>query len=1087
MTTNVTRYLKTGALFLFLFVGKTQAQFINTVAGSVVTQRGNALNFGISTGDVAVDASGNQYIADPTFQVIRKVSTSGVISTVAGNGTGGYSGDNGPATSAELYNPAGVAVDGSGNIYIADKFNNRIRKVSTSGTISTVAGNGTPGYSGDGAAATSAQLNSPNRVAVDGSGNIYIVDLQNSVIRKVSTGGVISTVAGNGTGGYSGDGAAAASAKLNGPSGVVVDGSGNIYIADGGNNVIRKVSTSGDISTVAGNGTLGYSGDGGAATSAQFITIDVAVDGSGNIYIVDNNNNVIRKVSTSGVISTVAGNGTGGYSGDGAAATSAKLQYPTGVAVDGSGNIYIADFNNNRIRKVSTSGVISTVAGNGTAGYSGDGGAATSAQLFQPFGVAVDGSGNIYIAEQGNNVIRKVSTSGIISTVAGNGTAGYSGDGAAATSAQLNIPHGVAVDGSGNIYIVDLNNQVIRKVNTSGTISTVAGNGSPGYSGDGGAATSAQLNVPFGVAVDGSGNIYIADKNNFVLRKVNTSGVISTVAGNGNYGFSGDGGAATSAELTNPNAVAVDGSGNIYIADNIRIRKVSNIVTFTYEFTSTNPAFRDLGACITGVNTSALSNQVYTYNGSTWNAYSGVMTPGTGYRTEINGATTSRITVTGTATVTDDVTPTLNSGANTFSFVANPYNAVLDFDQLTTSNLQTGFYYLDPTYVDNLGYLGYKYYGTLTGAANTFSNGLSLTQYIQPGQGFFVKNTSSGTPSLTFKTSAEVSGNTANVFGAAAPLNRIATGLFIGGKNVDGAVAVFNSSFSSGLDNNDAIKIVNHAENLTFTIAGQYYCTNAFSLPKATDELPLHMNNLVANTTYTLKLDASQFVGNGLNAYIKDNVAGTQTLLAGDSNIVVFNTATDTASYSNRFTIVFGTGILPIKNITLSAKALNSKQVSIVWSVAGEGNVNSYQIERSVDGVHFSELATVSPSTSSNYSYIDVTPLGAEAYYRIKATDNIGLVSYSNAVSITNFESGITVFPNPLTSDNFKLSLGNTGKYTVSLVDALGKTVFTTNINHVTGYSFENIALGNKLIVGNYTIKATDENGKISSTQIIIK
>ncbi len=333
--------------------------------------------------------------------------------------------------------------------------------------------------------------------------------------------GDISTVAGNGTQGFSGDGSAATSASLNKPMGTFVDGFGNVYTAEFGNHRIRKVDTSGIISTVAGNGTAGFAGDGGPATSASLNgPRDVFVDGLGNIYIADETNHRIRKVDTSGIISTVAGNGTQGFSGDGGPATSASLNNPRGVFVDVSGNIYIGDTNNHRIRKVDTSGIINTVAGNGTFAFSGDGGPATSASLNVPFGVFVDGSGNIYIADQNNHRIRKVDTSGIISTVAGNGTAGFSGDGGPATSASLNNPLGVFVDGLGNIYTAEFVNHRIRKVDAAGNISTVAGNGAAGSSGDGGQATNASLNGPHGVFVDVSGNIYIGDTNNHRIRKV---------------------------------------------------------------------------------------------------------------------------------------------------------------------------------------------------------------------------------------------------------------------------------------------------------------------------------------------------------------------------------------------------------------------------------------------------------------------------------------------------------------------------------------------------------------------------------------
>ena len=338
---------------------------------------------------------------------------------------------------------------------------------------------------------------------------------------------------------------------------------------------------SGDITTTAGNGTAGYSGDGGAATSAKLYgPTGVAVDGSGNVYIADSENNRIRMVTAStGVISTVAGTGTAGYSGDGGAATSAKLNAPSGVAVDNSGNIYIADCYNNRIRMVSAStGIISTVAGSRQAGYYGDGGPATSASLYVPYALAVDSSDNIYIVD-GTERIRMVTAStGIISTVAGDGTGGYSGDGGAATSAELDVPSGVAVDRSGNIYIGDrLNNRVRIVTASTGIISTVAGDGTEGYSGDGGAATSAELNWPVGVAVDSSGNIYIGDYSNSRIRMVTAStGVISTIAGDGTQGYSGDGGAATSAELYWPTGIAVN-SSYLFIADfgNNRIRAVS--------------------------------------------------------------------------------------------------------------------------------------------------------------------------------------------------------------------------------------------------------------------------------------------------------------------------------------------------------------------------------------------------------------------------------------------------------------------------------------------------------------------------------
>ena len=546
---------------------------IETVAGSDPVRDGGPATSGLlaSPHGVAMDGAGSLYVADTDNHRIRKVTPDGVISTVAGTGFFGY-GESGGATETPLAYPVGVTVDAAGNLYIAHA--DQILKVTPEGVLSTVAGTGTEGFSGDFGPATSARLRFPRGLALDEAGNLYIADRWNHRIRKVAANGVISTVAGSGTRGFGGDGGPAASAALDAPWHLTVDGAGNLHIADTRNHRVRKVTPDGVITTVAGNGAPGFSGDGGAATAARLrFPTDVAADSAGNIYVADGDTDRIRKVTPEGVISTVAG--MSHMAGDGEGATAALLFFPTGVSSGDRGNVYIADTFNHRIRKVAPDGVISTVAGAGEQGFGGDGGPATEAQLSYPRDVLPDSAGNLYIADTSNNRIRKLSPDGVISTVAGTGTEGFSGDSGPATAARLSFPRGLALDEAGNLYIADRWNHRIRKVAPDGMISTVAGSGfSPFFRGNGIPATQADLYFPDRVAVDADGSLYIADTFNERVRKVAPDGMISTVAGTGQSGFNGDGGPAAAARLNAPTGVAVDLAGNVYIADahNSRIR-----------------------------------------------------------------------------------------------------------------------------------------------------------------------------------------------------------------------------------------------------------------------------------------------------------------------------------------------------------------------------------------------------------------------------------------------------------------------------------------------------------------------------------
>jgi len=316
-------------------------------------------------------------------------------------------------------------------------------------------------------------------------------------------------------------GVPATDCELNDPTSIIFDKKGNYYIADRNHSFIMIVALDGTINIFAGTGTAGFSGDNGSAIAAKMAgPYGLAIDYAGNIYFSDEGNSRIRKIDTSGIITTIAGTGVFGYNGDNMAATNAELNGPGGIAVDHLGNIYVADYFNNRVREINASGIITTIAGTSVAGYNGDGISATSAELNTPCGVALDQTDNLYVSDAGNSRIRKIDTSGIISTIAGSSTGGYSGDNGPATAAKLRTPIGVYADGFGNVYIGDTYNNVVRKVNATGIITTVAGDGTAGYSGDGGLATLAELNGPAGIITDSIGDLYIADEGNNRVRFV---------------------------------------------------------------------------------------------------------------------------------------------------------------------------------------------------------------------------------------------------------------------------------------------------------------------------------------------------------------------------------------------------------------------------------------------------------------------------------------------------------------------------------------------------------------------------------------
>jgi uncharacterized protein (TIGR03437 family) len=568
---------------------------------------------------IAADRWGNLYLSDTDHHRIRKVSADGMIATIAGTGAAGFSGDGGPASAAQLNLPYGIAVDYAGYLYVADLGNNRVRKIAPDGTISTVAGTGSAGLSGDGGPAVEARLQTPRNVAVDPSGNLYIAEFAGHRVRRVAPDGRIKTVAGTGIAGFGGDGGPPAAAQLGYPAGLAVDRDGALYIADSQNNRIRKVANGVIVTALggapgtslanpiavaidaagnlyvadssflvrvytpaaawvnfAGSAAQGYSGDGGPATKAQLTQPrDIAASPGGGLYIADGAR--VRFVDSSGQIRTAAGDGFVHAVGDGGPASAAILNQPSAVALDGSGNLYIADPGTERVRQVRSDGTIGTLAGTGLPGDAGDGGPAAAAPLNVPVGVAVDPWGNVAIADSYNHRIRQVSPGGTIGTVAGTGKAGTGQDLMPALETQLRGPRGVCFDRGGALFIVDTGNHRVLRYANGALVETAAGNGSPGDAGDGGQARYAQLSQPCSCAVDSFGSLFIADTLNHRVRKVAPGGIISTVAGTGEPGFSGDAGPATAARLQAPRGVAVDDNGDIFIADtaNHRIRQVT--------------------------------------------------------------------------------------------------------------------------------------------------------------------------------------------------------------------------------------------------------------------------------------------------------------------------------------------------------------------------------------------------------------------------------------------------------------------------------------------------------------------------------
>ncbi|MBK7660291.1 MAG: hypothetical protein IPJ28_14685 [Betaproteobacteria bacterium] len=547
-----------------------------TSAGVVTTYAGTAGNQGGIDGTgaaarftdpygVAVDPNGNVYVADTAGNRIRKIAPGGIVTTFAGSATAGTA--DGTGTAARFDEPRGVATDVDGNVYVADYQNHAIRKITPAGVVTTLAGTTGTGGNADGTG-TAARFREPQGVAVDSSGNVYVADSSNHTIRLITPGGVVTTLAG--IAGFSGNtnGAAIGLARFREPRGVAVDGSGNVYVADYGNHAIRKIS-GGTVSTLAGSAGVPGIADGTGSVARFFYPSSVSSDAGGNLLVADTASNTIRAIDTAGAVTTLAGLAGRSSAVDGTG-SAARFEDPYTVASDGSGNLYVADAADHTVRKITPAGVVTTLAGTQGSFGSADGTGA-AARFFAPFGIAADSAGTVYLADSGNHTVRKITAAGVVTTIAG--TAGLSGatngTGAAARFSGL---YGLAVDTGGNVYAVD--GETIRKITPAGVVTTLAGTlGAPGFVDATG--TAARFLVPFDVTVDSAGNLYVCDHGNHAIRKITPAGVVTTLAGSGLAGNAD--GTGTAATFRFPSGVAVDATGTVHVADtdNQTIRSVT--------------------------------------------------------------------------------------------------------------------------------------------------------------------------------------------------------------------------------------------------------------------------------------------------------------------------------------------------------------------------------------------------------------------------------------------------------------------------------------------------------------------------------
>ncbi len=542
---------------------------------------------------ITVDGVGSLFIAEP--HRVRRVGADGVIGTILGDGQPGFEGDGGPAAFGRTAGNAGMAIDGDGNLFVAERAAHRVRRIATDGTLTTVAGTGIAGGAGDGGPAASAQLDQPGDVEVDRAGNLLIAELAGNRIRRVSPDGLITALAGTGAPGGRGDGGLALAAELHGPQAVASDSAGNVFVADWNNRRIRRITPDGRIETIAGL-PGGHVESGGLATATRLrLPVDIAVAHDGRLLLVEQLSRRLRAlaplpaaepgpsrpgaylapasplplgppVANSPIAEIYAGSGEPGYGGDGGDRRDALFAAPRGIALDGQGRIIVADTGNHRIRRIELDGTVSTIGGTGAGGFSGDGGLAVEANLNRPLDVVVDSTGVVFVADAGNFRVRRIDLRGIITTAVGGPQPGSGGDGGPAHQAQLTEPTGLELDSGGALLIADAPAHRVRRVDSDGTVSTLAGSGEFGRDGDGGPAVAARVGFPQRVAITADGYALISQLQNGVIRRVSPDGQIVTVAGSENPSAAEEG-AATETNIEAPIGLAADGDGNAYIVE----------------------------------------------------------------------------------------------------------------------------------------------------------------------------------------------------------------------------------------------------------------------------------------------------------------------------------------------------------------------------------------------------------------------------------------------------------------------------------------------------------------------------------------